>query len=57
MEGAGKAMNCWHCKAELIWNSDFNFEDYGLEGEGIVTHLSCPECPVNVDVFLPTDEE
>tara|TARA_R110002051_G_scaffold221804_4_gene285409 strand:+ start:2952 stop:3104 length:153 start_codon:yes stop_codon:yes gene_type:complete len=49
-------MNCWHCKAELIWNSDFDFEDYGLEEEGIVTHLSCPECPANVDVYLPSDE-
>ena len=30
---------CFHCGARaVIWDADFNFEDYGLEGEGII-HL------------------
>lgn len=37
-------MKCWFCGKELIWNNDFSFEDYGLEGEGIVMVLSCPNC-------------
>jgi len=44
-------MNCWHCNTELIWNNDFNFEDYGLDGDGIVTNLSCPECGSYVEVY------
>jgi len=42
-------MNCYNCKQELIWNSDFDFEDFDLEGIGIVTILTCPneECNVN----------
>ena len=50
-------MNCWHCNAELIWGADFDFEDYGLEGDGIVTSLSCPNCPATVEVYLPAEEE
>lgn len=50
-------MNCWHCDAELIWGSDFDFEDYGLEGDGIVTSLSCPSCSATVEVHLPEDEK
>ena len=46
-------MNCWHCNAELIWGGDHDYDDYGLEGEGIVTNLSCSECPAWVEVNLP----
>ena len=48
-------MKCWHCNKELIWGNDFSFEDYGLEGEGIVTNLSCSGCNANVMVYLKDD--
>ena len=35
---------CWFCGKPLIWNSDFDKEDCGYEGEGIVTFLSCSGC-------------
>ena len=50
-------MNCWHCNNELIWGGDFDYEDYGLEGEGIVSNLSCPNCNAYVEVYLKIDEE
>ena len=50
-------MNCWHCKSKLIWGNDFTFEDYGLEDEGIVSALSCPNCPTEVEVYYNIDEE
>ena len=52
-------MKCWHCNEELIWGGDFDYEDYGIEGEGIVSNLSCPneDCNVYVEVFLPLGEE
>ena len=34
-------MKCWHCSKDLIWGGDNDFEDYGLEGKGIVSNLSC----------------
>ena len=49
-------MNCWHCNTELIWGGDHDFEDYGMEEEGIVTNLSCPECHALVFVYLTTTE-
>jgi len=47
---------CWHCHSEMIWGSDFDFEDYGIEGDGIVSTFSCsnPECEVGIEVYSPT---
>lgn len=49
-------MNCWHCKNELIWSNDFSYEDYGLEGEGIISVLHCSGCNAMVEVYLSLDE-
>ena len=45
-------MDCWHCNTELIWGGDHDFEDYGMEEEGIVSNLSCPNCHAFVEVYL-----
>ena len=50
-------MNCWHCNSELIWGGDHDFEDYGLEGQGIVSNLSCNKCPTSVEVYYNIEEE
>ena len=39
-----KNINCWFCGGHLIWQNDFNTEDYGIEEEGIVTVLTCSDC-------------
>ena len=31
---------CWFCGSNMIWGCDFDFEDYGLDGEGVVATLS-----------------
>ena len=48
-------MNCWACLTELIWGGDFDYEDYHLTGEGVVTNLSCSRCSAYVEVYLPND--
>ena len=48
-------MNCWHCNNKLIWGADFTYEDYQLEGEGIVSTLSCSKCNAYVEVYLGDD--
>lgn len=53
----GRFVNCWHCNTQLIWGGDHDYEDYGSEGEGIVTNLSCPECGAFVLVYLTTNKE
>ena len=50
-------MNCPDCDLELIWGGDHTYEDYGLEGEGIVSNLSCSNCDVSVLVYRPIDND
>ena len=49
---------CWHCRSEMIWNCDFDYQDYGLDGEGIISTFSCsnPNCPVSSEVYYPINE-
>ena len=41
------------CGAKLIWGGDHTFDDYGREGDGIVSNLSCPKCDVFVLLYQP----
>ena len=50
-------MNCWHCNTELIWGGDHSFEDHGMEGEGIVSNLSCQNCSTFVLVYFDIDKD
>ena len=45
-------MNCWHCGEDIIWGGDHTFGDYGLEGDGMVTNLSCSKCPASYLCYL-----
>tara|TARA_B100001250_G_C19714796_1_gene750894 strand:+ start:1055 stop:1204 length:150 start_codon:yes stop_codon:yes gene_type:complete len=49
-------MKCYHCKSKLIWGGDNTFEDYSIEGEGMVTNLSCSKCPAYYEIFLKENE-
>lgn len=36
---------CFHCLCNsVVWDSDFDFEDCGYEGDGIVHLLHCANC-------------
>ena len=50
-------MNCWHCGSEVIWGGDFDFEDYGMDGEGIVSNLSGSNCKAYYECYLDLGEE
>ena len=45
-------MNCWHCNSEVIWGGDFDFEDYGMDGDGIVSNLTCSNCKAYYECYL-----
>ena len=38
------------CSSDLIWGGDHTYEDYGCEGEGIVSNYSCSnqDCPTEL---------
>lgn len=45
-------MKCTNCETEIIWGGDHSYEDYGLEGEGIVSNYSCPNDDCSVESIL-----
>lgn len=45
-------MKCPKCNDSLIWGGDHSYEDYGLEGEGIVSNHTCYNKKCSVDTVL-----
>lgn len=35
---------CHFCGGQLIWGCDYDYSDYGLEGDGVVATLTCANC-------------
>lgn len=50
---------CWFCGEEMIWNADFDNEDYGYEYEGMVAVLVCSGCGAMAEYHTaePTEEK
>ncbi len=50
---------CFHClNRSLIWDCDYDYEDFGYEGKGIVQLLHCASCGAEVEYRIPiTDED
>lgn len=49
---------CFHCLSRsVIWDGDFDFDDCGYEGEGIVHFLHCAECGAEIEYRIPCDDE
>ena len=47
---------CFHCGAiSVIWDSDFSFEDYGYDGEGIVHACHCQNCGAEIEYRIRFD--
>ena len=41
---------CFHCgKKAVIWDCDFDFSDFGYDGEGIVHCCHCTECGAEIE--------
>lgn len=49
---------CFHCCTKsVVWQSDFNFEDMGYEGEGIVHICHCTNCGAEIEYRVPCGNE
>ena len=46
-------VKCYNCEAEMIWGNDFDFDDFGYEGEGIVSCFTCPKCDTYAEFVIP----
>ena len=53
------ANKCWSCGKDVIWGGDFDYDDFGLMGDGIVSNFSCSsdECRVHYEMYIPSGEE
>ena len=49
-------VKCYNCNSEMIWGSDFDFDDLGYEGEGIVSCFTCPTCDTYAEFVVPNKE-
>ncbi len=48
---------CFHCgHRSVVWQADFDFEDFGLEGEGIVHCCHCCNCGADIEYYVPVRE-
>ena len=48
------AYQCFHCgEIAVIWDSDFSFDDYGMEGDGIVYECHCMNCGASITYCVP----
>ena len=49
---------CFHCGHHTVyWSGDFDFEDYGLDGEGIIHECHCGYCGADVTYYVPINNE
>ena len=49
---------CFHCGCHSVgWMADFDFEDYGYEGEGIVHVCKCQNCGAEVTYAVRVDAD
>ena len=55
---SGGTYQCFHCCTNsVIWDSDFNYEDFGYEGDGIVHVYHCTNCGAQIEYRVPLDNE
>ncbi|WP_167514925.1 hypothetical protein [Bacillus wiedmannii] len=44
------------CENKMVWQSDFDFEDMGREGKGIVSIYICSECESELNLVQKEKE-
>lgn len=50
-------MTCWFCGGEMMWQSDYDFEDYEIDGNGYIAVLTCSECNAFAEFYTGGEEE
>ncbi len=45
---------CFHCGMKsVIWDGDFDYDDYGIEGDGIIHECHCSNCGAQITYRIP----
>ena len=53
--GKFECMNC--LQRAVVWEGDFDFSDYGYEGDGIIHICRCQNCGAEIEYRIGGDEE
>ena len=49
-------MNVFTVGGPVVWDHDYSFEEFAMEGDGIVQVLHRAECGAIIHYYLPLDE-
>lgn len=53
----GSGIQCFHCLSYSVhWDADFDFSDYGYEGEGVVHVCHCGNCGAEIEYRVRMDD-
>lgn len=48
---------CLNCgEKALLWDCDYSYDDYELEGDGIVREFHCTKCRAEITLYIPLDD-
>ena len=50
-----ECFNCGH--RSVIWDADFDFADYGLDGDGVIHECHCANCGARITYEVPANKE
>ena len=49
---------CFHCLSNSVcWSSDYDFEDFGLDGDGIIHICHCSNCGAEIEYRISINQE
>lgn len=49
---------CFNCLSRsVIWDADFDYSDYGLEGEGVIHECHCVNCGARITYYVDANNE
>ena len=49
---------CFHCgEKAVIWDADFDYADYGLEGNGVIHTCHCDKCGARIEYYVDADQD
>lgn len=49
---------CFNCFARaVIWDADFDYSDYGLEGEGVIHECHCANCGARITYYVDANND
>ena len=57
-EQEGGLYQCFHClQYSVAWDGDFDFQDYGEDGPGIIHECHCMNCGAEITYRCPANPE